>query len=162
MQFKKILRLIQIVEKSQINELKISGWGQYIRITKDAPQSELFTKFSGVPQIAPWEDGSSTFPRVSSKAQEPTPTPTQMKEDSNWVDIRSPMMGIFYRASAPDQPPYVEVGDLIAPGQAICLIEAMKLMNEIQAEVGGRVAEVFVENGQAVEHNQVLFRLHKQ
>ena len=89
------------------------------------------------------------------------PTLTPMKEDSSWVEIRSPMVGTFYRAAAPDQPPYVEVGDLIAPGQAICVIEAMKMINEIQAEVGGRVAEVFVENGQAVEYNQVLFRLRK-
>lgn len=72
------------------------------------------------------------------------------------------MVGTFYRAPASEQPPYVEVGDVVAPGQVVCLIEAMKLMNEIQAEVGGRVADILVENGQPVEYNQVLFRLESQ
>ena len=69
------------------------------------------------------------------------------------------MVGTFYRSSAPDQPPYIEVGDVITPGQVVCLIEAMKLMNEIQAEVGGRIAQIPVDNGHTVEYNQVLFRL---
>ncbi len=71
------------------------------------------------------------------------------------------MVGTFFRAAASDQPPYIDVGDFIAPGQVICLIEVMKLMDEIQAEFSGRVVEIAVENGHAGEYNQVLFRLRK-
>jgi len=159
MQFKKILRLIKIVEESQIDKLEISGWGQRVRITKDDSQSELFTRLSDAPQIPQWWESSSPSAVVSSKA--PDQILKREEEDRGGIEIHAPMVGIFYRSSAPDQPPYVEVGDLIAPGQAVCLIEAMKMMNEIQAEVGGRVVEVAVENGHPVEYNQVLFRLRK-
>lgn len=160
MQFKKILRLIKIVEESQIDKLEISGWGQRVRITKDDSQSKLFTRLPDAPQIPQWWESNSPSSLVSSKAQDQILK--REEEDRGGIEIRSPMIGIFYHAAAPDQPPYVEVGDLIAPGQAICLIEAMKMMNEIQAEVGGRVVEVAVENGHPVEYNQVLFRVHKQ
>jgi acetyl-CoA carboxylase biotin carboxyl carrier protein len=165
MRFKKILRLIKIVEESQINELEISGWGQHVRITKNASHRRHLielpdTQQSYVSRAVQWWDGSSISSIVSLTAQEQKLR--QEEDDRGWIEIRSPMVGTFYRTSAPEQPPYVEVGEIIAPGQVVCLIEAMKLMNEIQAEVGGRVVEIAVENGHAVEYNQVLFRLRKQ
>ncbi|MCH7681300.1 acetyl-CoA carboxylase biotin carboxyl carrier protein, partial [candidate division KSB1 bacterium] len=112
----------------------------------------------------PVQKETSTFilPEPSVQVQEQVSLQDETTEDNNWIDIRSPMVGTCYRAPAPDQPPYVEVGDVVAPGQVVCLIEAMKLMNEIQAEVGGRVTDISVENGQPVEYNQVLFRLESQ
>lgn len=79
--------------------------------------------------------------------------------DKKWVDVISPMVGTFYRAPAPDEPPFVSVGDRLTVGQTVCIIEAMKLMNEIEAEVSGRVMEISIQNGQPVEYGQVLMRI---
>jgi acetyl-CoA carboxylase biotin carboxyl carrier protein len=76
--------------------------------------------------------------------------------DKKWVEIKSPMVGTFYRAPNPDEPPFAAVGDRIANGQTVCIIEAMKLMNELEAEVAGQVMEILVENGQPVEFGQTL------
>jgi acetyl-CoA carboxylase biotin carboxyl carrier protein len=76
--------------------------------------------------------------------------------DKKWVEIKSPMVGTFYRAPNPDEPPFTAVGDRVANGQTVCIIEAMKLMNEIEAEVAGQVMEILVENGQPVEFGQTL------
>jgi len=85
----------------------------------------------------------------------PSPPAGPQVEERHTV-IRSPIVGTFYRAPAPDAPPYVEVGDVIKPGQTVCIVEAMKLMNEIQAEQGGKVVRILVENAQPVEYNQML------
>jgi acetyl-CoA carboxylase biotin carboxyl carrier protein len=76
--------------------------------------------------------------------------------DKKWVEIKSPMVGTFYRAPAPDEPSFAAVGDRVAVGQAVCIIEAMKLMNELEAETSGQVMEILVENGQPVEFGQIL------
>jgi acetyl-CoA carboxylase biotin carboxyl carrier protein len=76
--------------------------------------------------------------------------------DKKWVEIKSPMVGTFYRAPNPDEPPFASVGDRIANGQAVCIIEAMKLMNELESETAGQVMEILVENGQPVEFGQTL------
>ena len=79
--------------------------------------------------------------------------------DKNWVEVTSPMVGTFYRASGPDEPAFIEVGDTIRLGQIICIIEAMKLMNELEAEVTGEVMEILVENGKPIEFGQPLMRV---
>jgi acetyl-CoA carboxylase biotin carboxyl carrier protein len=79
------------------------------------------------------------------------------KLPANVIKIQAPMVGTFYRSPAPDADPYVKVGDPITPGQVLCIIEAMKLMNEIEAECSGRIKEILIENGKPVEYNQVLF-----
>jgi acetyl-CoA carboxylase biotin carboxyl carrier protein len=76
--------------------------------------------------------------------------------DKKWVEVKSPMVGTFYRAPAPDEPSFASVGDRIAVGQTVCIIEAMKLMNELEAETSGQVMEILVENGQPVEFGQIL------
>jgi acetyl-CoA carboxylase biotin carboxyl carrier protein len=89
-----------------------------------------------------------------------SPAASPPKVDDKWLEIKSPMVGTFYRAPAPDEPPYVDIGDRIRNGQIVCIIEAMKLMNEIEAEVSGQVMEVLVNNGEPVEYNQVLMRIN--
>jgi acetyl-CoA carboxylase biotin carboxyl carrier protein len=79
--------------------------------------------------------------------------------DKNWVEVTSPMVGTFYRASGPDEPAFIEVGDTMRLGQTICIIEAMKLMNELEAEVSGEVMEILVENGKPIEFGQPLMRV---
>lgn len=86
---------------------------------------------------------------------EPPPPAT----DKGWVDVISPMVGTFYRAPAPDEPPFVDIGDTIRRGQTVCIIEAMKLMNELETEVSGVVKEILVENGQPIEYGQPLMRV---
>jgi len=86
---------------------------------------------------------------------EPTPPPA----DPKWVEIVSPMVGTFYRAPAPTEPPFVETGNRVSKGQAVCIIEAMKLMNEVETEVSGEIVEILVENGDPVEFNQPLMRV---
>lgn len=95
----------------------------------------------------------ATVPEPQSK---PTPPPSA---ESNLQEISSPMVGTFYRAPAPDEPPFVDVGERIKLGQTVCIIEAMKLMNELEAEVAGEIVEILVENGDSVEFGQVLMRV---
>ncbi|NES81312.1 MAG: acetyl-CoA carboxylase biotin carboxyl carrier protein, partial [Moorea sp. SIO2B7] len=99
-------------------------------------------------------------PVVVPVAPEEVPPPPPV--DKKWVDITSPMVGTFYRSPAPDEAAFVEVGDRIRTGQTVCIIEAMKLMNEIEAEVSGEVMEVLVENGEPVEYGQTLMRINPQ
>ena len=82
--------------------------------------------------------------------------PTSSPVDKKWVEVTSPMVGTFYRAPAPDEAPFVEIGDRISTGDTVCIIEAMKLMNEIEAEASGQVMEILVENGEPVEYGQTL------
>ncbi|MEO0409065.1 MAG: acetyl-CoA carboxylase biotin carboxyl carrier protein, partial [Cyanobacteria bacterium P01_A01_bin.135] len=95
---------------------------------------------------------------VEPAASAPAPTPHQSR-DSDSAEVASPMVGTFYRAPAPDEPPFINVGDRVTKGQTVCIIEAMKLMNEIEAEVSGEVVEILVENGEPVEFNQPLMRV---
>jgi len=95
-------------------------------------------------------------PVPAAPAPEPVAPPSNTQ---NWVEIKSPMVGTFYRAPAPGEPDFVKVGDKITNGQAVCILEAMKLMNELEAEVSGEVIEILVENGQPVEFDQPLMRV---
>jgi acetyl-CoA carboxylase, biotin carboxyl carrier protein len=88
-----------------------------------------------------------------------TASPPPPSAESKWVDITSPMVGTFYRSPAPDEPVFVEIGDRISTGQSVCIIEAMKLMNEIEAEFSGQVMEILVQNGSPVEYGQPLIRI---
>jgi acetyl-CoA carboxylase biotin carboxyl carrier protein len=101
----------------------------------------------------------STAPSVQTQ-----PTASEVlrdsKTDRRLVEVISPMVGTFYRAATPDEPPFVEVGDRIRKGQTVCIIEAMKLMNELEAEVGGEVVEILVQNGEPIEYGQLLLRLN--
>jgi acetyl-CoA carboxylase biotin carboxyl carrier protein len=81
--------------------------------------------------------------------------------NGDWVDVTSPFVGSFYRSPSPDAPAFVEVGSVVRPGQTLCIIEAMKLMNEIEAECAGTIVEIFAQNGKSVEYGQKLFRIKK-
>jgi acetyl-CoA carboxylase biotin carboxyl carrier protein len=89
-----------------------------------------------------------------------SPSPLANASSSKYVDVESPMVGTFYRAPAPGEAPFVEVGDRVKAGQSVCIIEAMKLMNEIEAEVSGQVMEILVQNGEPVEYGQPLMRIN--
>lgn len=146
-----IRRLIDMVDGSGIDSLEISRFGTRVRIAKSPPVT--------VSAAAP----APLAPTAAAAAQPATaaaPEPADLEEpDSGLAEVLSPMVGTFYRAPAPDAPPYVEPGDRVEKGQTVCILEAMKLMNELEAEVSGTVREICVENAEPVEFGQVLFRI---
>ncbi len=139
-------KLIELVESSEIEELEIKRWWTTIRITKRVGHTQ------------PRGEQVKERERVITAEANPQPqAPAETEKAENIVEIKSPMVGTFYRAPSPGAKPYVEVGDRVEPGQVVCIIEAMKLMNEIESEVSGVITKVLVENAQPVEYGQPLF-----
>jgi acetyl-CoA carboxylase biotin carboxyl carrier protein len=138
-------KLIEVVESSDIEELELSRWWTKVRITK----SRSGKGNPGAPVVVEAEVAGKP---VAEKVPEPA-----APADENLLEIKSPMVGSFYRAPSPGAKSYVEVGQRVEAGQVVCIIEAMKLMNEIEADVSGTIVKVLVENAQPVEFGQALF-----
>jgi len=152
MDIKEIKQLIKIVESSNINELEIEEENKKICIKKTSGNSMV--QVQQVPMPAAPMAAPVAAPAASS------PAAPEVKND-NIFEVRSPMVGTFYRAPSPDADPYTEVGNTVKAGDVLCIVEAMKLMNEIECEVSGKVTEILVENAQPVEYNQVLFLVER-
>jgi acetyl-CoA carboxylase biotin carboxyl carrier protein len=155
----KIRKLIKLVEESGIGELEVSGWGQRVRISKKPRESNVKASGNSTTDITIEPKSEPVKPTSASTLTQSTtqePTREQVEDTNHLVPIKSPMVGTFYRAPAPDAKPYVELNQQIAMGQVVCIIEAMKLMNEIESELAGRVAKILVENGKPVEFGQTL------
>lgn len=157
-------RLIETVESSDIDTLEISRWATKIRISK-SPSVVYAGNAIGTPQLSVRADansGEGGAAAAAQRAREETAASeaaAQAAETAALVEVTSPMVGTFYRAPAPDADPYVEVGDRVKVGQTLCILEAMKLMNELESEVNGTIREICVENAEPVEYGQVLFRV---
>ena len=152
-----IRRLIDMVDGSGIDSLEISRFGTRVRIAKSPPVTVSAAAGVASPSAMPT---APPAPAPGEPAAAAAPEPAAAEEpDSGLVEVHSPMVGTFYRAPAPDAPPYVEPGDRVEKGQTVCILEAMKLMNELEAEVSGTVREICVENSDPVEFGQVLFRI---
>jgi len=153
-----IRRLVKIVEESGIADLEVSCWGRKVKISKYPghahPAAMTHVQIPAPPLPAPVAQSAPAAAPPALSA----PMPASAK---NLVEIKSPMVGTFYRAPAPDADPYAKVGGIISTGQVLCIIEAMKLMNEIEADFSCRIEEILVDNGQPVEYNQPLFRVEK-
>jgi len=150
-----IRRLVKLVETSGISELEIEEGGARVKIIKQVSGDGLV-----LPQVSPSAaQPEPASPTVQVERQDISAPPAAPSLAVRLVDVTSPMVGTFYRAPSPEAPSYVQVGDRIKPGQVLCILEAMKLMNEIEAEVGGRIAEIAVENTEPVEFGQLLFRI---
>jgi acetyl-CoA carboxylase biotin carboxyl carrier protein len=147
MDLRKLKKLIDLVEESGIAELEITEGEEKVRITRNLQQSGQHTVF--LPQPAQHIAVSSP-PSVSADET------AKVVEPEGHI-VRSPMVGTFYRAASPDGKPFVEVGQSVQSGETLCIIEAMKLMNEIEADQSGTIKQVLVENGQPVEYGQPLF-----
>ncbi len=154
----KIRKLIKLVEESDIGELEVSGWGQRVRISKKPTERNVSASENPITNVTV-EPKSETAVSAPASTQAPAqePAKTVLEDTDHLVPIKSPMVGTFYRAPAPDAKPYVELNQQLTVGQVVCIIEAMKLMNEIESEVAGRVAKILVENGKPVEFGQTLF-----
>jgi acetyl-CoA carboxylase biotin carboxyl carrier protein len=151
MDIKQIQDLIRFVSKSGVNEVSIEQTDFKITIkTNQAPTIVNAT-------IPAAQSAQTAMPAVAT-VHTPAPTDAPAAADvSKYVTIKSPMIGTFYRSSSPDKPNFVSVGDEIQAGSVLCIIEAMKLFNEIESEVSGRIVKVLVENASPVEYDQPLF-----
>ena len=148
MDLRKLKKLIDLVQESGIGELEITEGEERVKIVK-AGESALTRLTGASPPAAP--EPSAAAPRAPAPI-ESTPVPEGRV-------IKAPIVGTFYRAASPSSNPFVEVGQSVNEGQTVCIIEAMKLMNEIEADASGVVKAILVENGQPVEYGQPLFLL---
>ena len=141
MDLEKIKQIIQLMNDENLVEVEIEEEGRRIKLRKKEEQPERLISFTSQ---------AATSQEVSLQPD---------VEEQGITYIKSPMVGTFYRAPAPDAPPFVEVGDEVDVGQTVCIIEAMKLMNEIKSDVRGKVLEVLVENGSPVDYGDNLFKV---
>ncbi len=160
MKTSEIRDLIDFISKSGLNEVNIETKEHKLSVKRE-PDQKIFKSTQAVTHAAPMQTvaplmappttplaGSGTSPRTEGSA---------LPVGKNTVEIKSPMIGTFYRSSTPDTPPFVSVGDKITKGQTVCIIEAMKLFNEIESEVSGTIVKIPIENATPVEYDQVLF-----
>ncbi|MEG4501305.1 acetyl-CoA carboxylase biotin carboxyl carrier protein [Microcoleus sp. F10-C6] len=176
-----LCELLTVLDKTGISELTLKSGELELTVRKGILATSPDTSAAipaAVATVAPIALGAVASPTLASPpavdqnagsalAEAPAATPAAVPAavtapvDTKWVPIISPMVGTFYRAAAPDEPPFVNVGDRIKVSQTVCIIEAMKLMNEIDAdEVSGQVMEILVQNGEPVEYGQVLMRIN--
>ena len=150
MDIDKVRELVKLVEDSGIEELEVSHGETTIRIQK----SRIPT---GAAAVAPVPIFAPAEPVAAAPGAAAAVASADEGERAKWQEIRSPIVGTFYKASAPTAEPFVRIGDRIQPGQPLCIVEAMKVMNEIEAEVSGVIKEILVEDGQPVEAEAVLY-----
>ena len=148
-------KLLDLIGESDIQELKLEGDDFRLEVRRNLPGAAPVA----VVQAPAAGDMPAAFAQPAIPAAPSAPPPAAAARRSDLVDITAPMVATFYRSSAPGEAPFVEVGGRINVGQPICILEAMKLMNELEAEVGGEVVEILVENGTPVEFGQVLMRV---
>jgi len=145
MNLKEIREMINLMNENDLSEIEVEREGIKIKLKKSSADVANYIQRS--PNTYHFESHPAAL-KLDAKS---TATP------SNHLEIKSPMVGTFYLAPSPDSPPFIEVGQIVEVGQVVCIVEAMKLMNEIKSEVKGKIAEVLVENAQPVEFGQVLF-----
>ena len=153
MDLRKLKKLIDLVERSGIAELEITEGEERVRISRSAAQQVVVSAPTPVAQAAGPVSPASSALSTSAAATESEPAVAE------GYTMKAPMVGTFYRASAPGAKAFVEVGQSVAEGEVLCIIEAMKLLNEIEADRAGVIKAILVENGQPVEYGQPLFIL---
>ena len=146
----KLKEIIYILENSDINEIDINFWGRKYRVVKSPGINVVDQKLNSDTDILT-QDNSTTTPQD---------TPSANSESANHNQILSPMPGTFYSAPSPEAEPFVKAGDTVKKGQTLCIVEAMKIMNEIEAESNGVISEILIKNGDPVEYNQPLFKIN--
>jgi acetyl-CoA carboxylase biotin carboxyl carrier protein len=150
-----VQNLIKALDKSGVDSIEIERGGTRIRLAKTPSGHGVLETPAGPAPSAP----RATPPAPAVVPEGPVPSPATASAASGLTEIKSPMVGTFYRSPAPDAASYVELGASVTPGDTLCIIEAMKLMNELECEVSGVIREICVENGEPVEFGQVLFRV---
>jgi acetyl-CoA carboxylase biotin carboxyl carrier protein len=145
----KLRALLEVLTEQNIAEFEHEAEGIRVRIVRGGVRAlgpEIFVQSAGAPLAA---------------AMSGSPAPAAEVAPSDTIDVTCPFVGTFYRSPSPDAPSFVEVGSVVRPGQTLCIVEAMKLMNEIEAELSGTITEIYAQNGKSVEFGQKLFRVKK-
>ncbi|MGB3616180.1 MAG: acetyl-CoA carboxylase biotin carboxyl carrier protein [Elainellaceae cyanobacterium] len=151
--------LLKALNQTDIEELTLKSGDFELTVRKGTAAAAAALALSNSMQEGVVPTGIPAFSAEPAKSPPPAPAPHSSRTDADLTDVTSPMVGTFYRAPAPDEPPFISVGDRITKGQTVCIIEAMKLMNELEAEVSGEVVEILLENGEPVEFDQPLMRV---
>ena len=172
MTFKEIQELVKLINKSDLTEFKMKDgefelsirtkhYEKTKQIVKTAPPAQqpvVAVQPPVQPTYTPPAQPAAPPAENSPKEQQPAPAPTEEGEDTTqYKEIKSPIVGTFYRSPSPEKGPYVKVGDTVEVGTVVCIVEAMKLFNEIESEIAGKIVKVMVEDAQPVEYDQVLF-----
>jgi acetyl-CoA carboxylase biotin carboxyl carrier protein len=156
MDLKYLQKVIKMLDSSELAEIEIEEEGTKLRLSKPRPKViSGMTQMMAQPQAAPVQQAAPVAVTTVSVEK------TEEKLGENLYEVKSPMVGTFYRTPSPDADAYVKPGDSVKTGDVICIIEAMKLMNEIESEVSGKVVKILVENGTAVEYDQPLMLIEK-
>ena len=153
MDLRKLKTLIDLVSESNVSELEITEAEGKVRIVKSSNPTHVMVAAPGNPTVA-------SAPVVAAPAPAPSPAPAAEvapEPAASGHQVKSPMVGTFYRASSPGAKAFVEVGTVVKQGDPVCIIEAMKILNEIEADQSGTITQILAENGQAVEYGQPLF-----
>ncbi|NWK85670.1 acetyl-CoA carboxylase biotin carboxyl carrier protein [Staphylococcus sp. GSSP0090] len=158
MNFKEIKELIEILDQSSLTEINIEDKGNVVNLKKEKETEIITPQISQQPmqQLAP-QQGIASNSSATGSVEEATSN--ESSTDDNLQTINAPMVGTFYKSPSPEESAYVQVGDSVTNESTVCILEAMKLFNEIQAEVTGEIAEILVEDGQMVEYGQPLFKV---
>ena len=157
--FNELRELLGAIAQTDITELSLKTDAFELSVRKNAGQAPVVVSATPIQEAIAAPAGlteSVSPPPPVPVAELPKETSTPSAIDQKWTAVTSPMVGTFYRAPSPDEAPFVEMGDSIRKGQPVCIIEAMKLMNEIEAEISGQVMEIAVANGEPVEYGQTL------
>jgi len=150
-----IEKLIKLLENSKIVEIEVADfWGRKLRLSKTGTRVKE-SVVAAMPEVSMASEKPAVQDALKGKDKPAPETPPESLMKT--AAIPSPIVGTFYRAPAPDAAPYVEVGDIVKPGQVVCIVEAMKLMNEIESDVAGRIVKILVKNEEPVQYNQELF-----
>ena len=145
-------RLLEALGESDIQEFRLEGDDFRLEVRRNLPGQTVVASAAAAPLVA-------AVPPQAAPAETTSPPPAAASTRSDLQDITAPMVGTFYRAPAPGEPSFIEVGNRVDVGQTVCILEAMKLMNELESEVSGEVVEILVDNGTPVEFGQVLMRV---
>jgi len=172
MTFQEIQDLIKLISKSKLTEFKMKNGDFELSVrTKDYQKKQITEVIQSQPQVM---QIPTAMPQMATPAAPATPAPTpapataapaqntaasEAEDTTNYIEVRSPIVGTFYRSGSPEKPPCIKVGDSVAVGDTVCIVEAMKLFNEIESEVAGKVYKVMVEDASPVGYDQVLFLL---
>ena len=161
MDLRHLKRLLEIFDSSDVTELQIEEDGTKLKMTKHKKDRLTSGSPQQVVQVVPEQQSvpvSTTLVETPAATTAPEEVPTTEEQyDAGLIKVLSPIVGSFYRAPSPESDPFVEIGTRVKPGQTLCIVEAMKLMNEIESELSGTIEKILIENGQPVEYNQELF-----
>ncbi len=153
MNIKEIKELLDLMQEHNIASLEFEKGDVRLKLSKNVASAVALE----APRMMALPLTSALTPQTSTTHSLAAPS----VEDANVIEVRSPMVGTYYASPAPDQPAYIKIGQTIKEGDVLCIIEAMKLMNEIKAEISGTIVEIFLENGQPIEYDQPIIKLRK-